>query len=212
MLPSLANLGCDTQTPKRKRSERRTPILVDGEWVHHYRHAPLDDASIRRAVHVLFRSARDVARYATVIEEYGPVFEWDVSVVADFSSLFEYVASFNSDLSGWDVGKAKRMNFMFGGATSFNSDLSAWNVGNVESMAGMFGGAESFTSDLSRWDVGNVSNMGGMFGGATSFTSDLSTWNVGNGARTRRVGHGAERGERAGAREEGGEDSHTREQ
>ena len=67
MLPSLANLRCDTETPvrrregpdvetnspKRARKERKTPILVDGEWVRHYRHAPLDDASIRRAVEAL---------------------------------------------------------------------------------------------------------------------------------------------------------------
>ena len=112
MLPSLANLGCDTQTPKHARRERRTPILVDGEWVHHYRHAPLDDASIRIAVDVLFRHTRDVARYATVIEEYGPVFEWDVSEVEDFSSLFEGAVSFNSNLSGWDVGNEKLMNII----------------------------------------------------------------------------------------------------
>ena len=194
MLPSLANLGCDTgppvvrgreesgteqneeNEPKRARKERRTPILVNGEWVRHYRHTPLNDASIGRAVEALPKPGQ----VAAVVAEYGPVAEWDVSEVEDFSFLFAHANDFNADLSGWDVGKATNMESMFAGATSFTSDLSRWDVGNVKFMGEMFLGLTSFTSDLSRWNVGNVVSMASMFYNATSFTSDLSTWNVGN--------------------------------
>ncbi len=186
MLPSLANLRCDTETPvrrregpdvgtnspKRARKERKTPILVDGEWVRHYRHAPLDDASIRRAVEAL-TNGRQMA-------VYGPVAEWDTSEVENFSRLFSGMENFTADLSGWDVGKVTTMRRMFFNATSFTSDLSRWNVGQVEDMGLMFSYATSFTSDLSKWDVGKVDDMGDMFSGAESFTSDLSRWNVGN--------------------------------
>ena len=187
MLPSLANLGCDTEAPKRPgpdveagvpkraKKERRTPILVNGEWVHHYRHAPLNDANIRRAVDAL----HDPSQAAAVTAKYGPVAEWDVSEVEDFSRLFENHPN-TVDLYGWDVGNATDMRFMFRDATSFNSDLSKWNVANVKDMTTMFRDATSFNSDLSRWKVGNVNEMGGMFERATSFTSDLSKWNVGN--------------------------------
>ena len=215
MLPSLANLGCDTEAPKRvgagesgsckvqrgARRERRTPILVDGEWVHHYRHAPLDDVSIRRAVGQLW----DPRQVAAVTAEYGPVAEWDTSAVTNFFALFEFRTDLTADLSGWDVGNATNMGFMFCGATSFTSDLSKWDVGNVETMVYMFYNARNFTSDLSkwnvsrvermlymffnatrftsdllRWDVRNVTDMRDMFSGATSFMSDLSQWDVGN--------------------------------
>ena len=180
MLPSLSNLGCDTEAPKRRRDvarrERRTPILVDGEWVHHYRYAPLDNESIRDAVWL-------GESVAAVIAKYGQIAEWDVSEVEDFSGLFSSrggIRNFTADLSGWDVGNATNMSYMFLGADSFTSDLSEWNVGNVKHMNYMFARASSFNSDLSKWDVGNVSNMGGMFQGARRFTSDLSEWNVGN--------------------------------
>ena len=190
MLPSLANLGCDTEAPKRRgagergsgkvqrgaRRERRTPILVDGEWVHHYRHAPLDDVSIRRAVEQLW----DPGQLAAVTAEYGPVAEWDTSEVTDFFRLFEFRTDFTADLSGWDVGNATDMAFMFCGATSFTSDLSKWDVRNVENMVYMFDGARNFTADLSKWDVGKVERMNYMFYGASNFTADLSGWDVGN--------------------------------
>ena len=196
MLPSLANLERDTGTtarksregtgteenePKRARKERRTPILVNGEWVRHYRHTPLNDVSIRRAVEALV----DPGQAAAVVAEYGPVAEWDTSKVKNFSRLFDVSGSpniiyFNADLSGWDVGKVKDMKCMFQGATSFTSDLSKWNVGKATNMDSMFVGATSFTSDLSRWNVGKVERMQNMFLYATSFTSDLSKWDVGN--------------------------------
>ena len=190
MRPSLANLRRDTETPvgreagstteknnpKRARKERRTPIRVNGEWVRHYRHAPLDNASIRRAVHAL----KDPSQVAAVAAEHGPIAEWDVSEVENFSRLFAHSTDSITDLSGWEVGNATNMNGMFFDAHRFTSDLSEWDVRNVKNMRFMFTSARRFTSDLSKWDVGNVENMSSMFYGATSFTSDLSRWNVRN--------------------------------
>ena len=184
MLPSLSNLGCDTEAQKRRRAdvpnrasrERRTPVLVNGQLEYHYRHAPLDNKSIRDAL-LLGESV------PAVIAKYGQIAEWDVSEVENFSNLFRSrgdIRKFTADLSGWDVGNAKDMSYMFNGARIFTSDLSKWNVGNVKNMHAMFAEAWSFTSDLSKWDVGNVKEMSHMFDEAWSFTSDLSMWDVGN--------------------------------
>ena len=218
MLPSLANLRCDTETPvrrregpdvetnspKRARKERKTPILVNGEWVRHYRHAPLDDESIRVAVEALMDTQQRAPEMqweaAAVAAVYGPLAEWDTSEVQNFTRLFSGMdfsrlfdmENFTADLSGWDVGNVGHMDGMFQGARSFTSDLSRWDVGKVRDMGGMFSYATSFTSDLSKWNVGNVENMERMFSGAESFTSDLSRWDVGNVKRMSQTFSGAE--------------------
>ena len=205
MLPSLANLGCDTDLPvvrgreelgteqneenepELAKKERRTPILVNGEWVCHYRYAPLDDQSIRRAVAAIrihsVGAAWDVHQRVAATDtkkKYGPIAEWDTSEVVNLDGLFSLHVHFRADLSGWDVGNVRSMYYTFYNATSFTSDLSKWNVGNVERMGGMFCGATNFVSDLSKWDVGKVTGMERVFNGAKRFTSDLSKWDVGN--------------------------------
>ena len=97
-LPSL-NLGCDTDPPvAREREElgteqneeseperakkRRTPVYVNGERVCHYRYAPIDDQSIRRAVAAIrihsVGAAWDVHQRAAATDtkrKYGPIAE-----------------------------------------------------------------------------------------------------------------------------------------
>merc|ERR1719331_3253778 len=51
---------------------------------------------------------------------YGPIGEWDVSLVTDMSGLFRDAKSFKADISKWDVSSVTSMKRMFYGATSFN--------------------------------------------------------------------------------------------
>ena len=80
---------------------------------------------------------------------YGPMREWNVSLVTDFSGLFSGV--FNGNISSWDTSSAKTMSNMFQNARDFNADISLWDVSQVTSMDGMFDGAHSFNQDLSRY-------------------------------------------------------------
>ena len=104
---------------------------------------------------------------------YGDISTWDVSAVADLSSLFsppQYggacssATSFNDDVSKWDVSGATSMSFMFAYASVFNVDISKWDVGSVTAMGSMFFAASAFNVDLSAWDVGAVLTLDDMFG------------------------------------------------
>ena len=122
---------------------------------------------------------------ATAEANYGPIANWDVSLVDDMSGLvMTYCsaasATFNGDLSAWDVGSVTTMQFMFSSASSFNVDISAWDVKSVTTMEYMFYQASAFNQDLSLWEVGSVTDAAGMFSSASSFNSDISMWDVGS--------------------------------
>jgi len=91
--------------------------------------------------------------------EYGPIDEWDVSKVTNFSELFSQQNNCNPPIGKWDVSSATDMQYMFQGATEFNQDIGGWDVRKVENMRGMFSGANSFDQDIGRWDVGSVTTM-----------------------------------------------------
>jgi Mycoplasma protein of unknown function, DUF285 len=83
---------------------------------------------------------------------YGyPMGTWDVSLLANFSRVFDPDRTVPFDGSGCGAVQSP-----------FNEDLSAWNVGNAVTMVGMFACTE-FNQDISAWSVGNVQNMSGLF-------------------------------------------------
>ena len=100
------------------------------------------------------------------------------SNITDMNALFNYDATYNSDISSWDVSNVTNMSNMFNYAYGFNQDISVWDVSSVISMSAMFEEANSFNSDISSWDVSSVTNMGYMFSFASQFTQDLSQWCV----------------------------------
>lgn len=63
-----------------------------------------------------------------------PLARWDVSHVADMSSMFEGVSSFNQPLSALNVSQVIYVNKLFDGASSFNQAFSPWNVSRVTNM------------------------------------------------------------------------------
>ena len=109
---------------------------------------------------------------------YGPIGDWDVSLVADMSSLFLGKASFNGDLSKWNMSRVGDMNSLFLCATSFNGHISKWDVSRVTDMNSLFDRAASYNRDLSKWDVSRVINMDNMFANAKSFNGDIAKWDV----------------------------------
>ena len=66
--------------------------------------------------------------------------DWDVSLITDFSSLFEqfeFASVFNEDIGEWDVGNGKDFDYMFSGAFVFNQDIGNWNVAKGENFVRM---------------------------------------------------------------------------
>ena len=112
--------------------------------------------------------------------KYGPIRDWDVSLVSDMSNMFRFANSFNGNLSKWDVSKVTDIAGMFRGAESFNNDISQWDVSQVVDMGRMFDSAVSFNGDISKWDVSKVIYMKETFYVAKSFNTDISKWDVSN--------------------------------
>ena len=67
-------------------------------------------------------------------EKYGPIGEWNVSLVNGMKEMFERVEMFNGDISKWDVSKVYDMTSMFFATYAFNVDISKWNVSRVTDM------------------------------------------------------------------------------
>jgi len=115
---------------------------------------------------------------------YGPIEEWDVSRITDFSNLFDERDldeddaghGFNSDISRWNVSNATNMSNMFIGCRSFNQPLNGWNVSNVTNMSGMFSGCSSFNQPLQDWNVINVKDISMMFKNCENFNQPLNNF------------------------------------
>jgi surface protein len=95
-------------------------------------------------------------RVATLCKDlsdtYGwPMGSWCVIDVADMSSLFQGLDTFNEDISMWNVSKVTDMTSMFAEAGKFNRDISSWNISSVTNASYMFKGATSFSQNLCNW-------------------------------------------------------------
>jgi surface protein len=132
-----------------------------------------------------------------VVIRYGPIRTWNVSLITNFSRLFDPI---RNDLLSWttlsnvyyaldqDIGEASNIG---GGSSSskpstefdtvrqFNEDLSGWDVSNAESMMGMFCRSDYFVgSGLDNWNVGKVKDFSFLFMGASVFQGNLSKWDT----------------------------------
>jgi surface protein len=97
------------------------------------------------------------------------------TLVTDMIELFEYNASFNSDIGFWDTSNVTDMGYMFSNAQVFNQDIGSWDTSNVTDMVAMFFSAESFNQDISSWNTSKVTDMSYMFSG-TAFNQDIGNW------------------------------------
>ena len=114
-----------------------------------------------------------------IAQKYGwPINSWCVGNVKDMSKLFQFMVTFNENISGWNTSSVTDMTEMFFSATSFNEDISDWNTSSVTDMGWMFRGASSFNHDLSNFNTSSVTTMDSMFNGATVFNGDVSSFDT----------------------------------
>ena len=64
------------------------------------------------------------ALYAT----YGPIEQWDVSLITDMRGLFYYMGTCNPSIGEWDTSRVTDFYYMFYGADSFNQPIGNWDV------------------------------------------------------------------------------------
>eukprot|EP00392_Amoebophrya_sp_AT5.2_P000160 g160.t1 len=135
------------------------------------------DAACRCMVRGMRPGAKTSERkaLADLQEKHGPIRHWDVSAIADLSSLFEHTQThhFNPDISAWKTRGVENMASMFAGSRGFNCDLNEWDVSSVTTMEKMFAHCTAFNSPLDKWATGACKNMRGMFYLCRSFSQSL---------------------------------------
>lgn len=64
--------------------------------------------------------------------KYGPISNWCVDQITNFTAIFRDQKDFNESLDGWEMSQATTLREMFSGCSKFNQDLHYWDVSNVE--------------------------------------------------------------------------------
>jgi hypothetical protein len=144
-----------------------------------------DPIELQQVVDVIL--SQNSTNVAQVEATYGPIEDWDVSRITDFSELFSartrnpLAFDIDFDLSRWDVRHATIMNDMFLDAANIDFDVSTWDVSSVEQFQGMFEGAKSFQGrGLQKWNVQSGKLFMVMFAETSSLVPnlDLRSWSV----------------------------------
>ena len=116
-------------------------------------------------------------KYDKVLEEYGPIEDWCVDYIEDFSYLFTGRKFVDEDISTWNVSSGRSFSHCFL-HSSFEGDLTMWDVSQSTDFSGMFERTPFFNGSISKWNVSSGRDFSKMFYWAESFNSDLSSWNV----------------------------------
>ena len=69
------------------------------------------DASCNNVRTCGIRQAVDTYTTQVTIDKYGPIEDWDTSLVTDMSRVFDGKSTFNANISAWLVGKVTTMAF-----------------------------------------------------------------------------------------------------
>ena len=80
----------------------------------------INDSSIHQAV-VMWYMDKEKA-----MEKYGPIEDWDTSLVTSTAKLFCAMDKFNEDISMWDMSNVTDMTDMFKDAHSFDQVIFFW--------------------------------------------------------------------------------------
>jgi hypothetical protein len=128
-----------------------------------------------------------------VFDIFGPIEDWDVSLIRDFSELFSVdrnpaAATFNADVTAWDTSNAETFATMFLDAEDFNQPIGEWITSNVQVFTGMFSGTYGYSGSGPRDEGIREANRTSHSeytsftnAGANAFDQDISSWDVSAG-------------------------------
>ncbi|ELX6564503.1 BspA family leucine-rich repeat surface protein [Listeria monocytogenes] len=108
------------------------------------------------------------------------VFEDELFLSGDCSSLFSYSRVTSLDLSNLDTSNVTNMSNMFAGSTATSLDVSNFDTSNVTDMSNMFAGSAATSLDVSNFDTSNVTDMSIMFEGSAATSLDVSNFDTSN--------------------------------
>ena len=81
---------------------------------------------------------------------FGPISDWNTSLVTSMDSAFNEKTQFNGNIAGWDTSSVRDMSNMFFKAKAFDQDIGNWKkkTSQVTTMDSMFYGADAFNRDI----------------------------------------------------------------
>jgi len=161
----------DAIPPSIPRIRSRAAAIVQNETT--ALEKDFDDSEKLQSALDLWMLDKDLAA-----QNHGPIADWNVTQITDFSQLFENAVHFDEDIGSWDVSNARNMSAMFRGALRFNQDLAGWNTSRVVDFSHMFEETNDFNGDISTWDVTTAAELSFMFYNAVSFNSNISGWTI----------------------------------
>jgi surface protein len=133
----------------------------------------------------LITSSGSLQRYFRSSSFNGNISSWDVSIVSNFSEMFEF-SSFNNggspDINNWQIrnNTSVRMSKLFK-SCPFNQPIGNWDTSSVVQMDSMFTNNSAFNQYIGNWNTSNVSTMFVMFQGTSSFNQNISTKTINTG-------------------------------
>ena len=144
-------------------------------------------------------------QFATYLNVYCALPEWDVSRVRSLRYVFYKATRFDADLNAWKTSSVTDLSYAFyatasfrgkgvarwdvAGVTAFtqafrhaklfDADLSAWKTSSVTDLSYAFSNAASFKGvGVNKFDVAKVRTLQGTFSGARLFDADLNAWDT----------------------------------
>lgn len=120
---------------------------------------------------------------------YGPIGQWNVSAVKDFTGVFcgsskwpffcnSACSSFNDDVNGWDTSQVTTLAQTFYGASAFNQTLDQWDTARVTSLSYCFNLASAFDQPLEQWDTSSMTTLKAAFQSTGAFNQPLEQWDT----------------------------------
>jgi surface protein len=131
-----------------------------------------NNETLKRLVYEIYKDIFSKTQY----DKYGPMSDWNVSLITDMSYLFynqswwrcRWNSMVNLNINNWDVSNVIYMKSMFKHCQSLNPSISEWNVSNVVNMDWMFA-SSSIRPSITNWNIHKNCTNKYMYSGNSAF-------------------------------------------
>lgn len=102
--------------------------------------------------------------------------DWDVSLITDFTSVFNGCSLFNLSINAWDVSSGENFTSCFSNCEVFNQPLASWDMTSAIRIDFMFANCDVFNQPLNAWQLSSCTNAQLLFFNAAAFNQSLLDW------------------------------------